>query len=131
MRAMLGPLVIVGLLAAVWLVFFRGNPGGISDAQYSEFSRLASPKLLYSCTRKPTEASLLRETRECVMTGRSGCDQKSYESGGAEAQSDVDFVGGGGDSTYDALLHGARMKCGREVGNLAGGTLTVLEAHKS
>jgi hypothetical protein len=72
----------------------------------------------------------LRETRECVKSGRSGCDQKSYESGEAESQTDVDFAGGGG-STYDAALHEARMKCSKEIGNLGGGTLTVLEAHKN
>jgi hypothetical protein len=62
-------------LVTLWALV-RGNPGGISDAQYSEFSRLAPPKLLYSCTRKRTQESLLREIHESANSGRSGCDQK-------------------------------------------------------
>ena len=127
---MFGPLVIVGLLAAMWVLFMRGNPGGISDEQYSEFNRLAPPKLLYSCTRKPTQESVLRETRACVKSGRSGCDQKAYESEEAEAQSDVEFVGGRGISSYDDLLRNARLNCSQELGDMGGGTLKVLEAHK-
>ena len=47
-----GPVMIVALLIALWVLFVRGNPGGIPDAEYAKFKRLAPPKLLYSCTRK-------------------------------------------------------------------------------
>jgi hypothetical protein len=130
MRAIVGPLVIVGLLVTLWALFVRGNPGGISDAQYSEFSRLAPPKLLYSCTRKRTQEALLREIQECANSGRSGCDLKAYETGESEAQSVVEFVSGQGISAYDALLRDARLNCGTESGSMAGGTLIVLESHK-
>ena len=130
MRALFGPLVIVGLLVTLWALFVRGNPGGLSDAEYSEFSGLAPPKLLYSCTRKPTQESLLREVQECSKTGRSGCDQKAYESGETEAQADVEFVSGQGMSTYESLERDARLNCGKKSGNMHGGTLVVLEAHK-
>jgi hypothetical protein len=130
MRAIVGPLVIVGLLVALWMLFVRGNPGDISDARYSAFKQLAPPKLLYSCTRKPTPESLLRMTRECAQSGRSGCDQKAYESGEAATATAVEFVGGRGESTYDQLLQEAKRSCAGDLGDKGGGRLTVLEADK-
>jgi hypothetical protein len=131
MRAIVGPLVIVGLLVLLWMVFVRGNPGGLSDARYSQFKALAAPRILYSCARKPTPESVLQKTRECAQSGRAGCDENAYESGEAEVKTVVEFVGGDGTSTYDQLLRSARQDCGKNLGTLGGGTLTVLEASKN
>lgn len=128
MRAVVGPLIVVGLLVTVWLHFFSGNPGGISDARYSAFSSIAPPKLLYACTRKPTSAELLRQARECVQSGRSGCEQMAYESGEAGSETTVDFVGGSGTSTYDELLRDAKRQCAEDRGSMGSGKLTVLES---
>lgn len=130
MRAIVGPLVIVALLVVLWMRFFGGNPGDISDAQYSRYKMLAPPKLLYSCTRKPTSDALLRQTRECANSGRSGCEQKAYESGEAETATIVEFVGGAGTSTYDELLRNARRKCAEDRGSMGDGILTVLESNE-
>ncbi len=130
MRAIAGPLMIVALLVALWMLFVRGTPGGISDAKYEEFKRLAPPKLLYSCTRKPTPESLMRQTRECAQSGRSGCDQKAYESGEAETVTTVEFVGSRGESTYDEVLQEAKRNCAEDLGDMGGGKLEVLEAHQ-
>ena len=131
MRAIVGPLVIVALLVVLWMQLFSGNPGGFSDAQYSRFKTLAPPKLLYSCTRKPTSDALLRQTRDCAKSGRSGCEQKAYESGQAETATMVEFVGGAETSTYDELLRDARRKCAEDSGSMGDGKLAVLEAEKN
>jgi hypothetical protein len=131
MRAIVGPLVIVGLLVVLWMVFVNGNPGGLSDAKYSEFKALPAPRILYSCARKPTPESVLQKTRECAQSGRAGCDEKAFESGEAGVETVVEFVAGGRTSTYDQLLRSARQNCGRNLGTLGGGTLTVLEASKN
>jgi hypothetical protein len=128
MRAIAGPVMIVALLIALWVLFVRGNPGGIPDAEYAKFKRLAPPKLLYSCTRKPTPEALMRQTRECAQSGRSGCDQKAYEAGEADIETTVEFVGGRGDSTYDELLQEAKRNCAEDRGDMGGGRLEVLEA---
>ncbi|MGB7741018.1 MAG: hypothetical protein WBM03_18055 [Steroidobacteraceae bacterium] len=128
MRRIVGPLVIVGLLAALWMLFLRGNPGGISDARYSEFKQLAPPKLLYSCTRKPTSEALLQQARECAQSGRAGCDQEAYESGEAENATVVEFVGGQRTSTFDELLRGAKRSCAENLGSMGDGKFEVLEA---
>lgn len=130
MRAIVGPLLIVALLVALWALFVRGNPGGITDARYSEFTQLAPPKLLYSCTRKPTPEALLRQARECAQSGRAGCDQKAYESGEAETETTVEFVGSQGESTYDELLQEAKQNCTETLGDMGDGKLKVLEAHE-
>jgi hypothetical protein len=130
MRAILGPLVIVVLLVALWFRYFGGNPGGISDAEYSKFKMLAPPKLLYSCTRKPTSDALLRLRKECAKSGRSGCEQKAYEFGESETATVVGFVGGQETSTYDELLRDARRKCAEDSGSMGNGVLTVLESNK-
>ena len=130
MRAIVGPLVLVALLATLWVLYFSGNPGGISDARYSRFKQLAPPKVLYSCTRKPTSEALLRQVRECAQSGRSGCDQEAYESGEAAGETTVDFVGGAGTSTYDELLRDAMRKCAEDRGSMGSGKLTVLESTK-
>lgn len=129
MRAILGPLVIVALLVALWFRFFGGNPGGISDAEYSKFKLLAPPKLLYSCTRKPTSDALLQMRKECAKSGRSGCEQKAFEFGEAKTETVVQFVGGPETSTYDELLRDARRKCAEDSGSMGGGILRVLESN--
>jgi hypothetical protein len=129
MRAIIGPLMVVALLVTLWVLFFSGNPGGIPDARYAKFKAMAPPKLLYSCTRKPTREALLRQASECLQSGRSGCDQKAYESGETENEITVDFVGGAGTGTYDELLRDARRKCAENHGSIGDGKLTVLESH--
>jgi hypothetical protein len=129
MRPIVGPLVIVVLLAALWVLFVRGNPGGISDAKYSEFKQLAPPKLLYSCTRKPTSEALLRQARECAQSGRAGCDQEAYESGESQNATVVEFIGGRGTSTYNELLQDAKRNCAENIGDMGSGKLEVLEAN--
>lgn len=131
MRAIFGPLVIVALLAAIWAMFFRGNPGGISDAKYGQFKQLAPPKLLYSCTRKPTPEALIQQTRDCAQSGRSGCDQIVYESVESQTRKTVEFVGGQGASSYDELLREARLDCAGEIAKVGSGTIEVLEAEKN
>ena len=131
MRAILGPLVFAALLVTVWMRFFSGNPGGISDARYSEFKALAPPKLLYSCTRKPTSEAILRQTRECAQSGRSGCEQQSYEAGEAENETIVEFARGPRTSNFDDLLRDAKRKCAEDRGRLGDGKLTVLESEKN
>jgi hypothetical protein len=131
MRKLFGPIVIVVLLAALWMMFSPGNPGGISDAKYTEFQQLASPKILYSCTRKPTRDSLVEQYRECAQTGRAGCDEQAYESGEARTATVVEFAGGSGTSTYDDLLNRARQSCSTNVGNMGNGQFKILEAQKN
>jgi len=130
MRPIVGPLVIVVLLAALWVLFVRGNPGGISDAKYAEFKQLAPPKLLYSCTRKPTSEALLRQARECAQSGRAGCDQEAYESGESKNATVVEFIGGRGTSTFNELLQDAKRNCAESLGDMGDGKLKVLEATK-
>ena len=130
MKAIAGPLLLAALVVACWAFFIRGNPGGISDAKYAEFKQLASPRILYACTRKPTSESLLQEERECAQIGRSGCEQEAYDKAEAGAETVVEFIGNTGTSTYDQLLRDARHACGRNVGNMGGGTLEVLQADK-
>lgn len=130
MRRILGPLVIVGFLVALWAVFSHGNPGGISDAKYSEFKRLAPPKILYSCTRKPTRESLVRRQQECMQTGRAGCEENAYESGEMNSETDVEFVAGQRTFTYNELLQDARKNCAATKSGMGGGEFKVLEEAK-
>jgi hypothetical protein len=130
MRAIVGPLVIAALLVASWALFVRGNPGGISDAKYAEFKQLAPPRILYSCTRKPTNESLLQQQRECAKVGRSGCEQKAYDLGESETKTVVEFVGSQGTSTYDELLRDATRNCARNIGSMGSGKLKVVAADK-
>jgi hypothetical protein len=130
MRKLIGPLVIVALLVALWGIFAHGNPGGISDAKYAEFKQLAPPRLLYSCTRKPAREVLEQRTRDCATSGRAGCDEAVYEAGQAEAQTVVDFVGGQQSSNYETLLRDARENCAQNVGDMGDGEFKVLEAKK-
>lgn len=125
-----GPLVIVVLLVALWALFVRGNPGGLSDAKYAAFKQLAPPKLLYSCTRKPSPEWLVQQTRECAQSGRAGCEEKVNESVEAATVTVVEFVGGRTASSYDELLRRARQDCGQGTGHLGSGKLVVLEAVK-
>ncbi len=131
MRAIFGPLVIVALLVAVWAIFVRGNPGGISDARYAQFSRLAPPKLLYTCTRKPTSAAVARKARECGKSGRSGCDQEAYDWREASTETTIEFASGAGQTTYDELLTDARRNCATTNGSMGDGELKVLEAARN
>ncbi len=130
MRVILGPLVIVLFLVALWAVISHGNPGGISDAKYSEFNHLSPPKILYSCTRKPTRESLVRRQQECMQTGRAGCEENAYESGEARSETAVEFVAGPPTSSYDKLLQTARTNCATNIGDMGGGEFKVLEESK-
>jgi len=128
MRAIVGPLVIVACLVALWLNFSPGKPDGISDAQYSQFKRMAPPKLLYSCTRKPTRESLVPQVKACARTGRAGCEEEINESSAAHAQTTVYFVGGTGDSTYSDLLRNAKSDCFANSGTMGRGEFKILES---
>jgi hypothetical protein len=130
MRAIFGPLVIVACLAGLWLYFSPGKPSGISDARYSQFERMPPPKILYSCTRKPTRESLLPQIRDCARTGRAGCEEEVSESAAARAETTVYFVGGTGDSTYSELLQNARRDCSAESGTMGRGEFKILESSK-
>ena len=124
--------VIVGamFLAALWMLFVRGNPGGVSDAKYSEFRKIGSPKLLYSCTRKPTPESFLPKQRECWKSGRAGCEQAVSEWVDAGTTTTVDVVSGLGAASYDELLMEAKRGCARGVGDMQPGEFKILEADK-
>ena len=127
MRAVIGPLVIIGLLVAAWMFFMR-TPGGISEAQYAQFKQLAAPKLLYSCTRKPTQAYLIQQTRKCAASGRAGCEQESYDSAEKGTQTIVEFAGGTGSTTYEEVMRQAKVNCEKNQDNLGDGNFKVLEA---
>jgi hypothetical protein len=131
MKAILGPIVIVVFVVALWAVFSRGNPGDISDARYSEYKQLAPPKLLYSCTRRPTRESLLQQERQCRLAGRAGCEVDAYESGETKSEIDVEFVAGPQTSGYDHLLQKAKNGCATIRGDMGGGEFKVLEASKN
>jgi hypothetical protein len=131
MKAIIGPLVIVAILVAVWAIFARGNPGGISDARYARFERLPPPKLLYTCTRKPASEAVTSRERECARRGRSGCDLEAYEWREAHTETAVDFASGDGTSTYDDLLMDARRDCATNRGSMGEGEFKVLEAVKN
>lgn len=131
MRFIGGLFLCIVFLAALWVLVPHGNPGGISDARYSQFKRISPPKLLYSCTRKPTRESFIPEERACRKTGRAGCDQEVDRLVEARTETQVDFVAGQGTSTYDELLQEAKRKCKGNVENMEPGELRVLEADKS
>jgi hypothetical protein len=127
MRSLIGPLVIIGFVVVVWMLFMS-TPGDISDAKYAHFKQLAAPKVLYSCTRKPTQEALLRQTRECAASGRSGCEQSTQDAQGV--QTVVEFAGGTGSTSYDELVQHARQNCQTDRDNLGSGSFKVLEAVK-
>jgi hypothetical protein len=131
MKVIRGLFVGALLAAALWLVFARGNPGGISDARYSEFKHLVPPKILYSCARKPSRESALQHERECLATGRAGCDLDVDKWVEAGAKTTVDFAAGSGKSSYDELLRDAKQYCAGSVENMGPGEFRVLEAGKT
>ena len=131
MRKIFGPLVIVAILVALWAYFSPGKPDGISDAQYSQFKRMAPPKLLYSCTRMPSPESLVRQVRECARTGRAGCELEVNESAQEHAETTVYFVGGAGTSTYNELLLDAKRDCSAESASMGRGEFKILEASEN
>jgi hypothetical protein len=130
MRALIGPLVVIGILAALWVFVIDKNPGGISDSRYTQFRQMSPPKLLFSCTRRPTPEALLRKSRKCSDTGRAGCEQEVYEWGEATIETTVDFLGGRGPGSYNLLLQEAKQKCTRNIGDMGDGKITVLEANE-
>jgi hypothetical protein len=130
MRAIIGPLMVIAIIAALWVFVIDRNPGGISDAGYSQYQQLSAPKLLYSCTRKPTKEARVRKMRECANSGRSGCEQEAYDWGEAKTATTVDFAGNEEDSTYNDLLQDAKRRCATNVGDLGDGKLQVLEARE-
>jgi hypothetical protein len=131
MRVIPGLSVVVVSAVALWVVFPHGNPGGLSDAKYSQFKRAAPPKLVYSCVRKPTRTSFLREEKACLKTGRASCDEKVKELIEAGTETEVDFVAGSETSTYDTLLQEASRECSRIHENTEPGEIKVLEADKN
>ena len=131
MRVIPGLSVIAVSALELWVLFPRGNPGGLSDEKYSQFNRAAPPKLVYSCVRQPTRESFLREERACLQTGRANCDDKVRELVEAGTRTEVDFVAGLESSTYDTLLQEARRECSRTDGSTEPGEFKVLEADKS
>lgn len=130
MRFVIGPIVVLVFLFALWHLFSRGNPGGVSDAKYTEFKQLAPPRILYSCTRRPTRESLLQRQRECMDSGRAGCVEDASEWGEATTATTVEFVGGRENSAYDKLLEDARADCATNRGGMGNGEFQVLEANK-
>ena len=128
MRVIRGLFLCIVIVAALWVLIPHGNPGGISDAKYSRFERLAPPKVLYSCTRKPTRESLVGRVRACIDTGRAGCEQELDQWVEAGTETVVDFEAGSTTSTYDEVLQQAKRNCKSNVGNMGPGEFEVLEA---
>jgi hypothetical protein len=130
MKRLVGPLLIAVLVVVVWRLLAGGNPGGISDGKYAQYKALRPPKLLYSCTRQPTQEWLNQRKRDCAHTGRAGCEEEVNESREAQPQAIVDFAGSDGSATYDELLNHVRRECSSPRGHLAPGKLAVLESEK-
>jgi hypothetical protein len=128
MRALIGPLVIIGLIVGAWMLFADSAPAGMSDARYEHYRGLSAPKLLFSCTRKPTDAALLEKTRACAKMGRSGCEQNSYDSREEGTHTEVDFAGGSDAATYREILERARRNCESSQDKMTAGTFKVLES---
>ena len=131
MRALFGPLVIIGLIAGAWVMLTNRAPAGITEARYERYQRLSAPKLLYSCTRKPTDAAVTEQVRECAKKGRSGCEQEAYEARADDTKINVDFVGGPeAASSYDELVQRAKRNCEGSHDGMTTGTFKVLESAK-
>ncbi len=128
MRAILGPLVVIGILVGLWVFVIDQNPGGLTDARYSQYQQLSAPKLLYSCTRKPTNEARLRKTRECTKAGRAGCEQEGHDWGESKVETTVDFVNGEEGSTEQDLLQEAKRYCTRNTGDMGDGQIEVLKS---
>jgi hypothetical protein len=109
MRAISGPLFLAAFAIVLWGLFVRGNPGGLSDAEYSKFRNLSPPKLLYSCTRTPTRKAFVSKVRECSTTGRSNCEAMIDDLVKTGTKTEVEFVAG--ESTYDQLRNEVRARC--------------------
>jgi hypothetical protein len=131
MRGVRGPMLFVAAAVAIWALFLRGNPGGISDARYAQFKGASPPKVLYSCTRTPTRKAFITEERDCLKTGRSNCEAKIDDMVKAGTKVNVDFVAGDGMSTYDQLLMEARRSCSKAFGSTEAVEFRILEAEKT
>ena len=131
MRAIRGPLLFVAAAVAIWALFLRGNPGGISDARYARFQGASPPKVLFSCTRTPTRKAFITEERKCLKTGRSNCEAEIDDMVKAGTKVNVDFVAGDGISTYDQLLREAKQTCNKAIGSEEVVEFRILEAEKS
>lgn len=129
MRAILGPVFLVVFAVALWGLFLRGNPGGLSDAEYSRFKSLSPPKLLYSCTRTPTREAFVAEVRKCSKTGRSNCEAEIDDLVKAGTKTEVVFVAG--ESTYDQLHQEVRAKCIMTSGRKETIEFRVIESEKA
>ena len=130
MRALFGPLVILGLIVGVWFLMTSRAPAGMTEARYERYQRLPGPKLLYSCTRKPTEAAVIKKARECAQSGRSNCEGNARESSRDDTQTVIEFAGGQGPGSYDELLKRARRNCESNTDALTSGTFKLLESAK-
>jgi len=131
MRAIRGPLLFVAAAVAIWALFLRGNPGGISDARYAQYKGASPPKVLYSCTRTPTRKAFITEWRDCLKTGRSSCEARIDDMVKAGTKVNVDFVAGDRMSTYDQLLIEARRSCSKAYDSTEAVEFRILEAEKS
>jgi hypothetical protein len=131
MRAIRGPLLFILAAVALWAIFLRGNPGGISDARYARYQGASPPKVLFSCTRTPTRKAFYREEKDCLKTGRSNCEAKIDELVKAATKTNVDFVVGDGISTYDQLLREAKQTCNKAIGSEEVVEFRILEAAKT
>ena len=85
----------------------------------------------FSCTRTPTRKAFITEERDCLKTGRSNCEAKIDDMVKAGTKVNVDFVAGGGMSTYDQLLREARQACSKAAGSTEAVEFRILEAEKS
>jgi hypothetical protein len=130
MRRILPTIVVIVILVVLWDMFVRGNPGQLSDAEYSRYRQLAPPKLLYSCTRPPSQEWLIKQKQDCAQSGRAGCEETVNDAISSQTESVVDFLGGDRSASYEELLARARHECSRERGDLAGGRIEVLDSQK-
>ena len=130
MRTVRGLFLVVACAVAIWAIFLRGNPGGISDTRYAQYKGASSPKVLYSCTRTPTRAAFITKERECLETGRSSCEAMIDDLVKTATKVNVDFIAGDGMSTYDQLLMEARRSCSKGVGSTETAEFRILEAEE-
>ena len=123
--------VVALIAAALWVLVPHGKPSGISDVKYSRFERLPPPKLLYSCTRKPTRQSFSREQHACFDSGRVGCDEAVDKLIVAGTKTSVDFEASQGTSTYAELVEKAKRDCRMNINGMEPGEFVILEAVES
>ncbi len=109
------------LYIPVLLLTACGNPGDISDEDYSKYKELGAPKILYSCTisvdRRYT-LSGLEEMKSCLeikdLEKNMKCMEK-FEEEDLITDVEVGYTAGIGlASTYNKLLTDAKDECNGE-----------------